>query len=59
VIESMDELNKIDVEPTNRCNLACVTCIRRVRSAGTGPVRTPSALWGPFASAAPVSSGNF
>jgi len=28
VIESMDELNKIYVEPTNRCNLACVTCIR-------------------------------
>ena len=27
VIESMDELNKIYVEPTNRCNLACV-CIR-------------------------------
>lgn len=24
----MDELNKIYVEPTNRCNLACVTCIR-------------------------------
>ena len=25
---SMDELNKIYVEPTNRCNLNCVTCIR-------------------------------
>jgi MoaA/NifB/PqqE/SkfB family radical SAM enzyme len=25
---SMDELNKIYVEPTNRCNLTCVTCIR-------------------------------
>jgi organic radical activating enzyme len=24
----MDELNKIYVEPTNRCNLDCVTCIR-------------------------------
>jgi len=24
----MDELNKIYVEPTNRCNLTCVTCIR-------------------------------
>ena len=24
----MDELNKIYVEPTNRCNLSCVTCIR-------------------------------
>ena len=24
----MDELNKIYVEPTNRCNLKCVTCIR-------------------------------
>ena len=24
----MDELNKIYVEPTTRCNLACVTCIR-------------------------------
>ncbi len=24
----MDELNKIYVEPTNRCNLMCVTCIR-------------------------------
>ena len=24
----MDELNKIFVEPTNRCNLTCVTCIR-------------------------------
>jgi MoaA/NifB/PqqE/SkfB family radical SAM enzyme len=24
----MDELNKIYVEPTNRCNLECVTCIR-------------------------------
>ena len=24
----MDELNKIYLEPTNRCNLACVTCIR-------------------------------
>ena len=23
----MDELNKIYVEPTNRCNLTCVTCI--------------------------------
>jgi MoaA/NifB/PqqE/SkfB family radical SAM enzyme len=25
---SMDELNKIYLEPTNRCNLDCVTCIR-------------------------------
>jgi len=25
---SMDELNKIYVEPTSRCNLTCVTCIR-------------------------------
>ena len=24
----MDELNKIYVEPTSRCNLSCVTCIR-------------------------------
>jgi MoaA/NifB/PqqE/SkfB family radical SAM enzyme len=24
----MDELNKVYVEPTNRCNLICVTCIR-------------------------------
>jgi MoaA/NifB/PqqE/SkfB family radical SAM enzyme len=24
----MDELNKIYIEPTNRCNLKCVTCIR-------------------------------
>ncbi len=24
----MDELNKIYLEPTNRCNLSCVTCIR-------------------------------
>jgi MoaA/NifB/PqqE/SkfB family radical SAM enzyme len=24
----MDELNKIYLEPTNRCNLTCVTCIR-------------------------------
>lgn len=24
----MDELKKVYVEPTNRCNLACVTCIR-------------------------------
>jgi MoaA/NifB/PqqE/SkfB family radical SAM enzyme len=24
----MDELNKIYIEPTTRCNLACVTCIR-------------------------------
>jgi MoaA/NifB/PqqE/SkfB family radical SAM enzyme len=24
----MEELNKIYVEPTNRCNLTCVTCIR-------------------------------
>ncbi len=24
----MDELNKIYVEPTNRCNLKCLTCIR-------------------------------
>jgi len=24
----MDELNKVYVEPTSRCNLACVTCIR-------------------------------
>ena len=24
----MDELSKIYVEPTNRCNLSCVTCIR-------------------------------
>ena len=24
----MDELNKIYVEPTTRCNLTCVTCIR-------------------------------
>ena len=24
----MDELNKIYVEPTNRCNLKCITCIR-------------------------------
>jgi MoaA/NifB/PqqE/SkfB family radical SAM enzyme len=24
----MDELNKVYVEPTNRCNLRCVTCIR-------------------------------
>jgi len=26
----MDALNKIYVEPTNRCNLQCVTCIRHV-----------------------------
>jgi len=24
----MDELNKIYIEPTNRCNLKCVTCVR-------------------------------
>jgi len=24
----MDELNKIYLEPTNRCNLTCVTCMR-------------------------------
>ncbi len=26
--DSADELNKIYVEPTSRCNLSCVTCIR-------------------------------
>ena len=28
----MDERNTIYVEPTNRCNLACLTCIRHAQT---------------------------
>ena len=41
MIESMDELNKIYVEPTNRCNLACLTCIRHAWDEPLGDMAWP------------------
>ena len=37
----MDELNKIYVEPTNRCNLSCVTCIRHAWDEPLGDMAWP------------------
>ena len=37
----MDELNKIYVEPTNRCNLNCVTCIRHSWNEPFGDMEWP------------------
>jgi MoaA/NifB/PqqE/SkfB family radical SAM enzyme len=37
----MDELNKIYVEPTSRCNLACVTCIRNSWNEPFGEMEWP------------------
>jgi MoaA/NifB/PqqE/SkfB family radical SAM enzyme len=37
----MDELNKIYVEPTNRCNLSCVTCIRHAWEEPLGDMAWP------------------
>ena len=40
-LASMDELNKIYVEPTNRCNLTCVTCIRNAWDEPLGDMPWP------------------
>ena len=37
----MDELKKIYLEPTSRCNLACVTCIRHVWNEPEGDMAWP------------------
>jgi MoaA/NifB/PqqE/SkfB family radical SAM enzyme len=37
----MDELNKIYVEPTSRCNLTCVTCIRHAWDEPFGDMKWP------------------
>jgi MoaA/NifB/PqqE/SkfB family radical SAM enzyme len=37
----VDELNKIYIEPTNRCNLACVTCIRHSWNEPFGDMEWP------------------
>ena len=37
----MDELNKVYLEPTSRCNLTCVTCIRHVWDEPSGDMTWP------------------
>ncbi len=41
VLPTMTELRKVYIEPTSRCNLRCLTCVRRVWSEPEGDLEWP------------------